>query len=174
MNMIPKILCLCGCLWAVPAFAGSEEDSTLVKTGQTAPEFSVTTVDGKTFDLKDARDKVVLVNFFATWCGPCMQEIPHLQDQIWDRFKGSNFVMVAIDREEKPQVVADFQKQRGFTFPIASDPKREVYAKFATQYIPRNFLIDASGKVVFQSAGYTPAEFQKLVELIQQETAKVK
>ena len=168
-----KILILSSLLLCVSLFAASGEDqSTLVKMGQAAPEFAVTTLEGKHIDLKDLKGKVVLVNFFATWCGPCMAEIPHVQGEIWSRFKDKNFVMVAIDREETEQVVADFQKKRGFGFPIACDTKREVYSKFATKFIPRNFLIGADGTVVYESVGYNPSEFEKLVGVIQQETAK--
>jgi peroxiredoxin len=168
-----KLLGLICCLIVFSIFAATEEEeTTLTKVGQTAPEFSVTTLDGKIFDLKDAKGKVVLVNYFATWCGPCMAEMPHLQDQIWNRFKDKNFVMVAIDREEAEQVVKDFQKKQQFGFLIACDTKREVYSKFATKFIPRNFLIDANGNIVFQSVGYSENEFNKLVAAIETETSK--
>src|SRR5208282_5264619 len=101
-----KLLCL-GCwLLVVSIFAANEEEvTTLTRIGQAAPEIRVTTLDGKNFDLKEAKGKVVLINFFATWCGPCMAEMPHLQNQIWSRFKDKNFVVVAIDREEAEPVV---------------------------------------------------------------------
>ncbi len=168
-----KLFGLCCILFFASFLTASEEDdATLVKVGQPAPEFQVTTLADKTFDLKAAKGKVVLVNFFATWCGPCMAEMPHLQDQIWNRFKDKNFVMVAIDREETEVVVKAFQAKHQFGFSIACDLKREVYSKFATKFIPRNFLINAEGKVVYLSTGYGEAEFKKLIAAIDQELGK--
>jgi len=168
-----KILLLaCGLLVFSAMAATEEEETTLTKVGQAAPEFRATLLDGKTFDLKDAKGKVVLVNFFATWCGPCMQEMPHLQDQIWTRFKGANFAMVAIDREESEAVLQAFQAKHQFGFPIATDLKREVYSKFASKYIPRNVLIDAKGNIIFQSVGYSDGDFQNLVAAIAKATGK--
>ncbi|MGH7976745.1 MAG: TlpA family protein disulfide reductase [Limisphaerales bacterium] len=148
------------------------EQSTLIKVGAAAPAVHFKTIDGKDFDLKDARGKIVLIDFFATWCGPCIAEMPHLQNEIWSKFKDKNFVMVAIDREESEQVVKDFQSKRQFGFSIACDPKREIYSKFATKYIPRNFLIDANGQIVFQSVGYTESDFNNLVTAVEKETVK--
>jgi peroxiredoxin len=168
-----KSICLCCCLFIASVLAASEQDeTTLIKAGQAAPDFQVTTLDGKKFDLKEAKGKVVLVNFFASWCGPCMQEMPHLQSEIWRRFKDKNFTMVSINRGETEQVVKALQKKRAFEFPIACDTNKAVYAKFATKYIPRNYLIDAKGVVVYQAAGFEEAEFKKLIAAIDQETGK--
>jgi peroxiredoxin len=172
-RMKMKTLGLFCCLFIASVFAASEEDeTTLIKAGQAAPEFQVKTLDGKNFDLKDMKGKVVLVNFFASWCGPCMQEMPHLQKEIWTRFKDKNFTMVAIDRGEKEEAVKALQQKRAFEFPIACDTNKAVYSKFATKYIPRNYLINAKGIVVFQAAGFEEADFKKLVTAIEQETGK--
>ena len=167
-----RLFSLFFCLLAVSALAEPTEDpATLVKTGQTAPQFKVATLDGQIFDLKKARGKVVLVNFFATECPPCMAEMPQLQDRIWKRFQGPHFALVAIDRDEPPEMVAAWEKKHPFPFPIACDPQRRVYAKFARQDIPRNFLLDTNGTVVFESIGYGPVEFDQLLAAIQKATA---
>ena len=165
------------CLASFSALAQSDladPQTTLTKVGQEAPAIHVKAIDGKDFDLKDLHGKVVLVNFFATWCGPCMAEMPQLQAQIWNKFKDQKFAMVAIDREETEGVVKAFENKRQYGFPIACDLKREVYSEFATKFIPRNFLIDAKGVIVFQSMGYTETEFNDLVAAIQTEVAKTK
>jgi peroxiredoxin len=154
------------------ARAATEAETTLTRVGQEAPAFECATLDGKRLDLKRLRGKVVLVNFFATWCGPCLAEMPHLEKEVWQKFKDKSFAMVAIGREHENKELGDFPKKRQLTFPIAGDPKRKIYSRFATQYIPRNYVIDANGKIVFQSVGYTDLEFAKMVEVIARELGK--
>src|SRR6185369_7175905 len=101
-----------------------------------------------------AKGKLILVNFFATWCGPCMEEIPHLEADIWQKFKDRGLVMVAVGREHSNEELARFKAEKKLSLNIAGDPKREVYAKFARQYIPRNFLIGPDGKILFASVGF--------------------
>jgi peroxiredoxin len=150
----------------------SEFESTLTKIGQQVPEFGWTTLDGQKFDTKTLHGKVVLLNFFATWCGPCMEEMPHLQKDVFHRFKDKNFVMVSIGREHNDAELKEFQKKREFTIPIAADPERKIYGRFATQYIPRNYVIAADGKIAFQSVGYNQQEFKQMLTVIEKELKK--
>lgn len=137
----------------------------LVQKGQKCPDFSYQTEDGATHQLSELKGKIVLVNFFATWCGPCRQELPHVQTEIWDKYKSdSRFVMLVIGREHTDAELKVFKDKQQFTFPFVADPKRTIFSKFATQSIPRNYLIDESGKVVYSSIGFSPEEFKLLLD----------
>lgn len=140
----------------------------LLKTGDQVPEFTVTTLDVKEISIKDLKGKVVLINFFATWCGPCMKELPEVQKQLWPKFKDENFAMVSIGREHTKDELTKWNQKKGFTFPIAPDQKREVYSKFASQYIPRNFIVDKTGKIIWQGVGFDQKEMDQMIKTIQE------
>ena len=148
-------------LWAV------ENEGNIVKKKQTAPDFKVMSLDGEQFKLSDMKGKVVLVNFFATWCGPCMKELPELEKQVWPRFKNENFKLISIGREHTVAELKKFQSTKKFSFPIAADPKRQIYSKYAEKYIPRNYIIDKKGKVIFQAKGFSQKELSEMIKIIE-------
>ncbi len=151
---------------AAPQTQEQVEASTIIKAGMEAPDFTVEMFDGKSIRLSDLRGKVVLVNFWATWCPPCREELTRVQADIIDRFAGKNFVFLPISRGEELQTVAAFRKRMGYTFPMGLDPDQRIFRRYAKNYIPRNFLIDAEGKVVLASIGYDKAEFEHLIQAI--------
>jgi thiol-disulfide isomerase/thioredoxin len=155
-----------------PAAAQTEFESTLTKVGQPVPETDWVTLDGQKFDTRNLRGKVILINFFATWCGPCLEEMPHLQKDVFQKIKDKSFVMVSVGREHNEADLKEFRKKRQLTIPIAADPERKIFGRFATQYIPRNYIIAADGKIAFQSVGYTEPEFKKLLEALDKELKK--
>ena len=140
--------------------------STRVRVGERLPVFSVRTLDGRTIDSTALAGKVVLVNFWATWCPPCRKEMPLLQKDVWDAFRGREFVMVAISRGETEAAVRKFLAGRPVSFPVALDLDKKVYGLFATQNIPRSFVVDKKGIVRFASVGYQEQEFQAMVARI--------
>ena len=146
--------------------------STLVKQGDAAPNFTVEMFDGKTIRLSDLKGKVVLLNFWATWCPPCREELARVQTDIIDRFAGKDFVFLPISRGEELQTVTAFRKRMGYTFPMGLDPDQKIFRRYATNYIPRNFLIDRDGNVTLVSIGYDKREFAHLVETIEKELNK--
>jgi peroxiredoxin len=146
---------------------GQTDTSTLTKTGDKAPAFVCRTIDGKTIDISKQQGKIVMINFFATWCGPCNRELPLLQKNIWEKYKDDkNFVLVIIGREHNEKEVSDFVLKKKFTMPFAPDPKREIFSKYATQTIPRNIIIGKDGRIIFQNAGFSPDEFSRIEKLL--------
>ncbi len=154
-------------------FGGSHGDdpadvarTTLVHVGDPAPDFTLATVDHGEFSLSAQRGRVVLVNFFATWCPPCREEMPHLKKRIQDRFAGKDFVMVSVAREEAADVVSPFMKKYEADWDFALDTERQAFAQYAEAYIPRNFVIDRYGKIVFEGSGFEEKDFAHMEQVI--------
>ena len=139
-----------------------------VHVGDPAPSLAVADTNGAGFVLDDLRGKVVLLNFFATWCGPCLLELPHIQ-RLWDDNRDNgDFVLLAIGREETSESVTAFQSKHGFTFPMAPDPECTSYSLFAKELIPRMYLISRDGRICFASTGF----YERDMESLESELAK--
>jgi len=146
----------------IPKTITKVDSSTITKIGQIVPEFQFSTLDGNEMNINDLREKVVLLNFFATWCPPCMAEMPFLEKDIWQKHKDDEFILIALGREHSKTELDSFNLVKGFTFPIVADTGRAIFSKFATQNIPRNVLLDKSGKIVYQATGFEEEEFNGL------------
>lgn len=146
----------------------------LTRVGERMPTFTVKEMSGSTFSMAEERGKVVVVNFWATWCPPCREEMPLLEKEIWDKYKSNaDFAMVAIARQQTETKIATFEKQHPeFTYPLAYDPVRKVYAKFADAGIPRSYVVGRNGRILFQSIGYDPGDMAKLNAAIQEALRK--
>ena len=146
-------------------------ETVLVDVGDQAPLFRLTTLDGGVFDLEAQRGKVVLVNFFATWCPPCREELPYLESEIWRRFDSEHFSLIVVGREEDDEVVGPFVEKNGYSLPFAGDPEKAAYDQYATRFIPRNFVIGPDGTILFQSQGFERAEFDEMIGVIEEAVA---
>jgi thiol-disulfide isomerase/thioredoxin len=112
-------------------------------------DFTLTDLQGKSWTLRELHGKVVLVNFWATWCPPCRKEMPDL-DALYKRFKDEGLVILAVDDEEAAKV-KPFLTERPVTYPILLDPGRKVNDLFHIDGIPKSFVYDREGKLVAQS-----------------------
>jgi peroxiredoxin len=155
------VMCM---LFCMAMFVQAQE----LKKGDAMPGFELnSSVYGKVSSA-DLKGKVVLVSLFATWCGPCQLELAEVQKTLWPKYKDNkDFKMLVIGREHTDEQLTKYNERKKFTFPLYPDPKREVFSLFAEKSIPRAYLFDKEGKLVYASVGYTEEEFQKLMSTIE-------
>ena len=132
----------------------SKDDSAMI--GQPAPSFTLSDLAGNEFGLEQARGNVVLIDFWATWCPPCLRALPHIQ-AIHAKFDGKGLIVLGINNED-PAKVAQFATDKGLTFRTLSDPSGGVFDAYDVEGIPTTVLIDAEGVVRRVYVGYTAEE----------------
>jgi len=125
-------------------------------------DFTLTDLEGKRWHLRDLRGKVVLVNFWATWCPPCRKEMPDLQ-ALYDKYKGEGLVVLSISDEETAKVTP-FIAERKITYPVLLDPGRKANKAFVVEGIPKSFVYNRESKLVAQSIDMrTRSQFQAML-----------
>jgi thiol-disulfide isomerase/thioredoxin len=112
-------------------------------------DFTLTDLHGQSWSLKGLRGKVVLVNFWATWCPPCRKEMPDLES-VYQRFQGQGLIILAVSDEDADKVKPFIAGQK-YTYPIVLDPGRKVNTLFAVEGIPKSFLYNRDGKLVAEA-----------------------
>jgi thiol-disulfide isomerase/thioredoxin len=125
-------------------------------------DFTLSDLQGKSWHLRGLKGKVVMVNFWATWCPPCRKEMPDLQ-ALYDKYKDQGLVVLAIDDEEAAKV-SPFIAERKISYPGLLDPGRKVNETFVVEGIPKSFVYDRDGKLVAQSIDMrTRSQFQQML-----------
>ncbi len=134
--------------------------------GDEAPDFTLPKLDGGTVQLHDLRGKVVLMDFFATWCGPCVLAIPQIQN-LHEKYKDQGLVVLGIDLAETEMEVRQFRDIYGLTYDILLDSTGYVGTLYGIMFIPNVWLVDRDGVIAWQRIGYTPgseAEMEQQIE----------
>jgi len=118
-----------------------------------APDFTLRSMNGPNLRLQEQRGQVVLVNFWATWCGPCRQEIPHL-NKLYEKYHASGFVLLGVNIDEDPRVAADVAAKLGVKFPVLLDTDKKVSRLYDMSAMPATVVIDRDGRVRYIHRGY--------------------
>ncbi|WP_106344381.1 thiol-disulfide oxidoreductase ResA [Planifilum fimeticola] len=127
-------------------------ESEAVEIGQTAPDFELTTLDGKTVRLSEVRGKGVLINFWASWCKPCRDEMPAIQ-RVYERHRDKGLEVLGVNIAETGVTVDGFVRHLDLTFPILLDQNREVTQLYGIGPIPSSIFVSPEGKVVRKVSG---------------------
>ena len=146
--------------------AGSE--SLMARVGKPAPDFQLQSLDGELVSLSDLRGKPVLINFWATWCVYCRDEMPYLQ-QIYEEWTGKGLVVLAINIGENPSTVEKFMQSYNLSLPVLLDTKEVTGRKYNVSPIPTTFFIDKDGIIqekrigAFQNKEQIEQYFSKII-----------
>jgi len=147
---------------------GADERGYLVNVGEMAPDLTMEYVTGETVRLQDLRGKVVVLQFTASWCSVCRQEMPHLEKDVWQAYKDKGVVLIGVDRDEPLETVLKFQDDIGTTYPLALDPGANIFGLFADKNagVTRNVVIDQDGRIVFLTRLFEEKEYQEMLKKI--------
>ena len=146
-------------LVATMLLAGSARGE--LKPGSPASDFDLPTLDGKRLTLGSLGGQVVLLDFWASWCAPCKQELPELE-KLQRLYAGKGVVIVAISIDEERANAAAMAKRLGLTLAVALDPEGKVAARYEPSTMPTSFVVDRRGVVRFVHAGYRPGDLSKI------------
>lgn len=144
-------------LWSVSAAAA--------ELSGPAPDFTLQTMDGKKVSLSDYKDQVVMINFWASWCGPCRQEMPEL-NTLYDTYKKAGFVLLGINLDDSKAAVDKSLQKTPVTFPVLLDPKGKVAELYKNKAMPSSYFVDRKGNLAYLHQGYRPgeeAEYKKII-----------
>ena len=145
-----------------------DERGYIVKVGDESPDFKMQLIDGNTITKKDLIGKVAVLQFTASWCSVCRKEMPHLEKEVWQKFKVKDFILIGVDRDESLDVVQEFTKEIKVTYPMALDPGADIFALFAAREagVTRNIVIDQTGKIAFLTRLFEEKEFKAMIAKI--------
>ena len=127
--------------------------SAAVQLSSNAPDFTLKSVAGANLRLAEQRGNVVMVNFWATWCGPCRQEMPHL-NRIYDKYKSSGFTLLGVNIDDDPRAARELAAKLGVKFPVLLDTDKKVSKAYDLSAMPATLLIDRDGRIRHIHRGY--------------------
>jgi peroxiredoxin len=135
--------------------------------GGPAPSFTLAALSGQQAALSQYKGQVVMVNFWATWCGPCQQEMP-LLDQMYKKYKPAGFTLIGVNVDKEAPAVKDLMARKPVSFPVLLDPANQVSKAYHVDEMPSSVLIDRKGEIRYIHRGYRPGDENEYQDRIRQ------
>jgi peroxiredoxin len=132
-----------------------------------APAFTLTGLTGQQAALSQYKGQVVMVNFWATWCGPCQQEMP-LLDQMYKKFKPAGFTLIGVNVDKDAPPVKELLARKPVSFPVLLDPANQVSKAYHVDEMPSSVIIDRKGEIRYIHRGYRPGDENEYQDRIRQ------
>ena len=139
-----------------------------VTVGDQAPKIDLKLLDGQIINNENIKGKVVVFQFTASWCSVCIKEMPHLEKEVWQRFKEDDFLLIGVDLMEDLEVVKQFILNTEVTYPFTIDSDGSFFESFTLPKagVTRNIVLDQEGKISFLTRLYNEKEFAQMIEHI--------
>lgn len=141
MRKLSKLVLICCFLLLFPACG---QEPTVATVGEPAPDFTLVDMKGKSWTLSDLKGRVVFINFWATWCPPCREEMPSMQ-QLYDLLPKDQFTMLAVLNKDDPLLAVSFAEKLGLTMPILNDRANVAGQKYGLTGLPETYVVDKQG-----------------------------
>ena len=164
MTIARRFLLACALTLSLPGLAAA---ATAATPGSAAPDFALAARDGGKVRLADLKGQVVMINFWATWCGPCRQEMPLLA-QLNTKYEPLGFTLLGVNVEPDSAAAVTWLKGMPVTFPILFDTDSAVAGSFGVEGMPSTVFVDRKGQVRYIHRGYKPGDEAKYLEVVKQ------
>ena len=164
-TLVPLLLTLS--LLAGPAMAGERTPLRPLEPRIPAPDFTLQDMDDETHRLSDYRGRVVLVNFWATWCPPCRREMPSMQ-RAWEQLRPEGIEILAVDVGEDEETIFTFSGELELEFPILLDHDATAVEKWPVRGLPATFVVDPEGRIAYQVVGGREWDDPAIMEQLRQ------
>ena len=155
--------CILGIVFSVLAATSLAASGNL--TGQSAPDFALKSSTGANLRLSEYRGDVVMINFWATWCGPCRQEMP-LLDELYSRYQRVGFSLLGVNIDDDSRKAMNMVSELGVSFPVLFDNRKEVSKMYQVDAMPVTVILDREGTVRYVHQGYKPGYEEKYLDQI--------